>query len=283
MSNSKNVQINDGLNNTFGGGSMFEDSMVESAGKIRTRKGSTVVVSAIVHLVLIAVLILVPLLYTERIEGATLTSFLVVPPAPLAPAPPRAPVNVSPKPVAATPPPIDARALIEPLSIPKDIAVIVDPSPEAIVGYGIGVQNGRAGDPSAIAIRPNLIPIQGPVAGLPPVPPLPLPPPPLVTTKHPEPIRISGTVQAGSLLAHRNPDYPPLARVARVEGAVILSATIGEDGSIKELKIVSATSPLLTPGLIDTLKTWKYKPTLLNNDPVEVLTTITVNFSLSGK
>jgi protein TonB len=66
---------------------MFEDSMVESGGKIRTKKGSTVFVSAIVHVVLVLVLIVVPLIFTEQIEGARLTSFLVAPPPP----PPAAP------------------------------------------------------------------------------------------------------------------------------------------------------------------------------------------------
>jgi len=61
---------------------MFEDSLVESAGKIKTKKGSTVIISAIVHIVLVLVLIIVPLIFTEQIEGAKLTSFLVAPPPP---------------------------------------------------------------------------------------------------------------------------------------------------------------------------------------------------------
>jgi len=262
---------------------MFEDSMLESAGKIRTRKGSTVFISAIVHVLVITVLILVPLMVTERIEGATLTSFLLVPLPPPALDPPRPLANNAPKPVATTPPPIDAAALIEPTSIPKYIAVIVDPPPEVASGTGIvGVPGGRTPVSSEFTTRPVLVPIRGPVAEPPPPPPPPLPPP-IPVTKHPEPMRVGGTVQAGNLLSHRNPEYPSLARIAHVEGAVILSATIGEDGSIKELKIISATSPLLTAGLIDTVKTWKYKATLLNSEPVEVLTTITLNFSLSGK
>jgi protein TonB len=65
-----------------------------------------------------------------------------------------------------------------------------------------------------------------------------------------------------------------------VEGAVIMQALITEDGSIKDLKIVSLSNPLLGTGVIETVKTWKYKPTLLSGEPVEVITTITINFSL---
>jgi protein TonB len=82
------------------------------------------------------------------------------------------------------------------------------------------------------------------------------------------------------LLFHPNPPDPPLARTARVEGKVILNATIAEDGTIKDLKIITMSNPLLQPGVLETVRTWKYKPTMLNNEPVEVLTTITINFTL---
>jgi protein TonB len=82
------------------------------------------------------------------------------------------------------------------------------------------------------------------------------------------------------LLYHPNPAYPSLARTARIEGVVILSATIAEDGTIKDLKVISSSNPLLLTGVLDTVRTWKYKPTLLNKEPVEVITTITVNFTL---
>jgi protein TonB len=67
---------------------------------------------------------------------------------------------------------------------------------------------------------------------------------------------------------------------ARIEGKVILNATINADGSIKNLSVITSSNPLLVPGVIDAVKNWKYKPTLLNGQPVEVLTTITVNFAL---
>lgn len=59
-----------------------------------------------------------------------------------------------------------------------------------------------------------------------------------------------------------------------------MSATIAEDGTIKDLKVITSSNPLLLTGVLDTVRTWKYKPTLLNGQPVEVITTITVNFTL---
>ncbi len=116
-----------------------------------------------------------------------------------------------------------------------------------------------------------------PALGVPPPPP---PPPPPLSQGARQPLRIAGEVQAGNLIFHPNPVYPPLARTARVQGSVILAATIAEDGTVRELSVVNSPNPLLVPGVLETVKTWKYKPTLLNNQPVQVITTITINFTL---
>jgi protein TonB len=78
------------------------------------------------------------------------------------------------------------------------------------------------------------------------------------------------------------PTYPPLARAARVQGSVVLAALIGKDGAIQNLRVISAASPLLIQSALDAVKQWRYRPYLLNGEPVEVDTTITVNFTLSG-
>jgi protein TonB len=67
-----------------------------------------------------------------------------------------------------------------------------------------------------------------------------------------------------------------------VEGSVVLQAVITEDGDIKDLAILSLSNPLLRTGVLETVKTWKYKPTLLSGEPVEVITTITINFRLGS-
>ena len=78
------------------------------------------------------------------------------------------------------------------------------------------------------------------------------------------------------------PEYPPIARQARIQGVVVLQALIGNDGSIQNLHVVSG-HPMLTNAALAAVKEWKYKPYFLNGEPVEVETTINVNFTLSGE
>jgi periplasmic protein TonB len=97
----------------------------------------------------------------------------------------------------------------------------------------------------------------------------------------PQRVRISQGVTRGLLIQKVEPQYPPLARAARVQGDVVLSAVIGTNGQITNLQLVSG-HPMLVPAAIAAVKQWRYKPYLLNGQPVEVETTITVIFSLSA-
>ena len=76
------------------------------------------------------------------------------------------------------------------------------------------------------------------------------------------------------------PVYPPLAKQARIQGTVRLNAIISRDGTIQNLQLVSG-HPLLAPAALAAVKQWVYEPTLLNGEPVEVVTVIDVNFTLS--
>lgn len=97
----------------------------------------------------------------------------------------------------------------------------------------------------------------------------------------PQRVRISQGVTRGLLIQKIEPSYPPLARAARVQGEVVLSAVIDAGGQITNLQLVSG-HPMLVPAAIAAVKQWRYKPYLLNGQPVEVETTITVIFSLSS-
>jgi protein TonB len=88
-------------------------------------------------------------------------------------------------------------------------------------------------------------------------------------------------VTSGLLVRKVNPNYPPLARQARIQGTVVLHAVISKDGSIENLTLVSG-HPMLAPSAIEAVKQWKYKPYLLNGEPVEVDTEVQVNFTLAG-
>jgi len=104
------------------------------------------------------------------------------------------------------------------------------------------------------------------------------PPPP--GTAVPMRIRVGGQVESAKLISQPRPEYPPLARTARVQGVVRLDAIIGKDGTIEDLKVISG-HPLLIKAALDAVRQWQYQPTLLNGEPVEVATEIDVNFSLA--
>jgi TonB family protein len=104
---------------------------------------------------------------------------------------------------------------------------------------------------------------------------------PLSAQVHPEGrVRVSDAVESGLLVSKVNPDYPPLARQARIQGVVILKALIGKTGDVENLELVSG-HPMLAPAAIRAVKQWKYKPFLMNGEPVAVETKVQVNFVLS--
>jgi len=108
----------------------------------------------------------------------------------------------------------------------------------------------------------------------------PPPPPKVEKPATPQRIRVGGNVQAANLIRKVTPQYPPLAKQARVQGTVRFQAIIGKDGTIQNLQLITG-HPLLVPAATDAVKQWLYKPTLLNGEPVEVVTQIDVNFTLS--
>jgi len=97
----------------------------------------------------------------------------------------------------------------------------------------------------------------------------------------PQRVRVSSGVSTGLLIRRVNPNYPPLARQARIQGSVLLQAEISKTGDIQNLHLISG-HPMLAPAAIEAVKQWKYKPYLLNGEPVEVETQVQVNFTLNG-
>ena len=107
--------------------------------------------------------------------------------------------------------------------------------------------------------------------------PPPPPPPKAVTPKR---IRLGGQVEQAKLMFQPKPEYPPLAKMARIQGTVKLEALISKDGTIQELKVISG-HPLLVKAAVSAVQQWRYRPTLLSGEPVEVQTEIDVIFTLS--
>jgi len=96
----------------------------------------------------------------------------------------------------------------------------------------------------------------------------------------PSAIRVGGNVAAANILQKVQPQYPSLAREARIQGTVRFQVTIGQDGRIQNLQLVSG-HPLLVQAAQEALTQWTYKPTLLNGNPVQVITAVDINFSLN--
>jgi len=250
---------------------MFEDSLLESGGRLKTKSKWSVLFSFVLQAVLIGVLVLIPLIYTEALPKQQLMSMLTAPPPPPPPPPPPAAAV----PVVKQAPrvsEIDNGQLKAPTAIPKKIAMIKEedtPPPSA----GGGVVGGVAGGVPGGSAGGVLGGVLGSIAAAQPVAV------PKVAT--PTRVRVSQGVSQGLLVHKVNPTYPPLAKSARIQGSVVLQAVIGKDGSIQNLRAVSG-HPMLTPAAIDAVKQWRYKPYFLNGEPVEVDTQITVNFTLSG-
>ena len=243
---------------------MFDELVESSAVKKKTNKSWAVTLSVVVQTLILLVLILIPLIYTQALPKAMLSTLLIAPPPPPPPPPPpqAAPVKVV-KPVARL---LTQGKLMAPRAIPKDVAIFKEaelpPEPPAgsgvIGGLGGGdILGGLGGGSSASA---------------------PPPPPPKATQTR---IKLGGQVQAAKIVAQPQPLYPALARQARIQGNVVLHAIIDKDGRVGQLEVVSG-HPLLVQAALDAVKQWRYQPTQLNGDPVEVDTTITVTFVLGG-
>ena len=237
---------------------MFTELLESSTEKKRTNTGWSVILSAIIQITGLSVLVLIPLIYTQALPKAMLATLLVAPPPP--PPPPPPPVKAEIKPAARL---IQSGKLMQPRAIPKDVAVFKEAElpPDVINNTN---QGGVFGG----------IPGQGIMGGTGPA----MPP-----SKPDAPARIKqgGAVTAASLITQTRPNYPPLARQARIQGTVVLHAIIDKEGKVAQLEVVSG-HPLLVASAIEAVKQWRYKPTQLNGDPVEVDTTIQVTFTMNG-
>src|SRR5690349_20344405 len=245
---------------------MFEDSLLESGGRLKTKRGMTTFFSMILQVFLIGLLVLLPLLFTEALPKTQLMTFLVAPPPPPPPPPPpaAAPVKV----VKQIQTDIINGQLRTPSKIPEKVQMIKEeeaPPPVASMAGVVGGVPGAAGGQ-----------LGGVIGGI--ISSTPVAVPKVAT---PQRVRVSQGVTQGLLIKKIQPAYPPLARQARIQGAVLLQAEISKEGTIENLRLISG-HPMLAPAAIEAVKQWKYKPYILNGEPVEVETQITVNFTLAG-
>ncbi|HUM06649.1 MAG TPA: TonB family protein [Terriglobales bacterium] len=243
---------------------MFEDSLIESGNRLKTKRLSTSILSFLLQFLLLGVLILIPLIYTDALPKTQLMTFLVAPPPPPPPPPPPQPTQV--RVVKQIQSDLLNGQLRTPTKIPEKVQMIKEE--EAPPAMGAGVMGGVPGGVPGGSMGGVIGGIVNQTAAI-----------PRVAT--PQRVRVSLGVSQGLLIRRVQPNYPPLARQARIQGQVVLQAEISKEGTIQNLQLISG-HPMLAPAAIEAVKQWRYKPYLLNGEPVAVETQVVVNFTLSG-
>ncbi len=244
--------------------------LVYSAAKTGNWRRATVPSAYILQVALIGLLVLYPLMRMDALPKVW--SIPVVPPAPPPAGPPPGTRVARSAPRAR----VTLKALLQnPPSIPPTIKYVRDVPlpPQVTTESGPWIPGAIPGGPSAGL--PG-----GAWGGIGLGPALPAPPPRRAAVLHSKVIRVGGQVIAAKAIYQPTPDYPPLAKMARIQGMVRLQATIGKDGTVQDLKALSG-HPWLVGAAIAAVQHWRYQPTLLNGEPVEVLTEIDVTFRLA--
>jgi protein TonB len=238
----------------------------------------TVSLSMAAHLLVMAAVVVLPLLYVTDVlpSPPDMLAFVVQspPPPPPVAAEPR-PARPRPKPAVrrtaparpvpqkhppAPPAPVDAPAGVAPeTGLENETTDAVFDGISGVAGGIVGgVPGGLAGG------------IVGGIAAAPPPPP---PPPP-------KPIRVGGRITAPRLVRRVNPAYPPFAQRAKIEGTVILEATVGPRGHVRDVRVLRS-HPLLAPSAVEAVKRWEYEPLILNGKPTPFVLTVTVSHHIT--
>lgn len=240
------------------------DNTIHSSWDERSRRGLTTITSFGLQVLAVGVLLIIPLLRPAGLPlfhslsmPVSLGRTLGEPPA------------VRARSGASTAPPSNVLDLTlrEPRRIPNGVLTTGDDGPPQITQLGSPATGDNVGDPRGIPglLRGGSQPIMPVVA------------PPVRVT----PVRVSH-MSEGDFVRKVLPTYPPLARMSRIEGQVVLQAVISKQGVIENLRLITG-HPMLVPAAFEAVRQWRYRPYVLNNEPVEVETQITVNFSLNGK
>jgi protein TonB len=246
---------------------LFSDSLLESGSSERRRRSLATTFSFAFECVLLGILLIMPLMFTEALPTQQLLTMLVTAPPPPPPPPPPAVAQVV---KIAQTDVLNNGELRTPTRIPRKVEMIREEEtpPPAISGGVVGgipggVPGGQLGGViggiiSSSAKTSVIIPRIEPVKR----------------------VRISQGVTQGMVVSKIEPAYPKLALLARVTGVVLVKAIISREGNITELQVVKG-HPLLVPAAVEAVKQWRYRPYLLNGEPVEVETYITVTFQIA--
>jgi periplasmic protein TonB len=238
---------------------MFSELVVSAVRRDDQRRSWALVVSAAVQAACLLVLILIPLIYTQALPKAILKTVLVSIP------------EFAPQPTAQAPAPhtgvhatriLNHGIVIEPPRIPRHVSMIEEaPLPPEEPAEG-PLASGSGVDLLNMAPAPAQRVSQ-----------------PAAAPSVPQRVSVTSTIEAAKLISQVRPAYPPLALQARIQGNVVLHAIISKEGGVSELRVLSG-HPLLVNAALEAVRQWRYSPTLLSGQTVEVETTITVSFVL---
>lgn len=236
---------------------MFEDSTFESTGRIKTRSRRWMLAAFTLNGSVLAAMVLVPLIYPNALPTHFIPTLLV---APLASPPETRPPLVHVR--SASPhsfSELDNGRITAPPTIPPHIKYIDGPEPgfDHNVAAEIG-SDGHNGDGSPFANGHSVT---------------------IVHPPSPSTLRLPSRLVESTIIYKTIPQYPAIAKAAGVEGTVVLQAVISKSGTIEHLQAVSGP-PMLQQAAINAVKTWRYRPYLLNDQPIEVETTVSVIFKL---
>jgi protein TonB len=238
-----------------------------------SRRGAgTGLISLIVHSLILTIMVILPLAFTESLDVGELTStWLAAPPPPPPPPPPPAPKALQArrlKPVTQ----IQQGRLVAPKAIPKEVKIVVDKDVNVrdVGGVVGGVPGGVAGGQLGGALGGVL---GGVLSRNIPTPPAPEPA---------APVRVGGNVRPPRIVRRVEPIYPAIAKQARIQGMVRIDAIIDKTGRVVEMKVLSG-HPLLAQAALTAVRQWVYEPTYLNERPVAVVLEVTVNFGLQSR
>ena len=238
---------------------MFEDATFDSRSIQRSQAPRWMLLTFTVNLAIVAAMIAFPLMYPASLPTQLLQRALSVPVPPMAEAQ---------QPAARQSASTSAAPVHDLYQIPLNIPTRISPEPVGPAPSTVDLSMGESsGDGIASATRTDVF---GPSA------------PPVVHTAQPAIARLTSSMLEGLLISKTTPLYPTIARTAGISGTVVLAATISKAGTIENLRVLSG-HPMLTRAAIEAVQTWRYRPYLLNGQPVEVETTINVVFSMGNR
>jgi protein TonB len=234
---------------------MFEDSTFESNGRIQTRSRAWMFATCAFNGTILLAMVVVPLIYPAGLPRMV-KSFLMEAPAPQPP---------QPKPVAqvamasSAPTQMQGGHIFAPIQIPRTPFIPATPEIASPVNVANADLGDKPDDNNLFASGTRHDPVRQAVSG---------------------PVRVPSNIQEGLLIHKVIPTYPSIALAAGIKGVVVLQATISRTGTIENLRVISGPI-MLQQAALNAVHDWRYRPYLLNGEPVEVETTVNVIFQLN--